>query len=59
MSDADKPKYWRRRAEEMRALASHMGKVASNIVMLRIAADYELLAKQAEERRAKAPGNSN
>jgi hypothetical protein len=40
--------YWRDRAEESRALAAGMSHQPSRDIMLRIAADYEKLAKFAE-----------
>jgi hypothetical protein len=44
------PEYWRRRAEEARDIAEQMKDMPSKDVMLRIAKDYERLAKRAEER---------
>ena len=46
--DIHSPDHWRRRATEMRALADET-KLRS-VRLLELAADYERLAKQAEER---------
>jgi hypothetical protein len=48
------PEHWRRRAEEMRAQAAAVDEKRRSI-MLRIAGDFELLAKRAQERRASKP----
>jgi hypothetical protein len=40
---------WRMRAEETRALADELKEAEPKAIMLRIAADYEKLAKWAEE----------
>ena len=42
--------HWRARAEEMRMLANQMNDSESRDAMLRIAEDYERLAKSAEDR---------
>jgi|SoiMethySBSTD1v2_1073268.scaffolds.fasta_scaffold506054_3 hypothetical protein len=44
------PKHWRDRADEIRALADDMHDELSKQMMLRIADDYEGLAKRAEFR---------
>ena len=47
----DDPAHWRARAEEARTLADQMGHdEKSKQTMLRIVADYERMAKHAEER---------
>jgi hypothetical protein len=48
----NEPDYWRTRAEEARNLASQMNDSESKDAMLRIAQDYERLAKRAEHRAA-------
>lgn len=44
----DDPSYWRNRAEEMRILAASVTNLETQAILLRVAADYDLLAKRAE-----------
>jgi hypothetical protein len=46
------PKHWRDRAEEARVLAEDMRDTVSKEMMLRLAAEYDRLAKRAQERSA-------
>jgi hypothetical protein len=46
----NEPDHWRARAEEARVLANQMNDSESRDAMLRIAEDYERLAKRAEDR---------
>jgi hypothetical protein len=49
-SHLDDPEYWRDRAEQVRALANQLGNQTARDAMLRIVADFELLAMRAQER---------
>jgi hypothetical protein len=44
------PKHWHQRAEEARCLAEQMNDSQSRQMMIRIAADYDQLAKHAQQR---------
>jgi hypothetical protein len=44
------PQHWRDRADQMRALASESSDPESRTIMLRMANDYDLLARRAERR---------
>ena len=50
MSSRNDPQHWRDRADEMRSQASETSDPESRTIMLRLANDYELLAKRAERR---------
>jgi hypothetical protein len=46
----DDPEHWRNRAEEARTVAENMRDQVSRGKMLRIAADYDLMADRAAQR---------
>ena len=43
------PRYWHRRAEEARAVGERMSNIEARTGMLRLAADYEVMAQRAQE----------
>ena len=45
----DNPEYWRFRAEEVRSIADEMRAGEPKAIMLRIADDYERIAKMVEQ----------
>jgi hypothetical protein len=46
----DDPEHWRQRAKEARSVAEQLTDPTSKAAMLRIAADYERIAEQAQVR---------
>ena len=51
-SHLNDPEYWHDRAKEARAMAKYMADPVSKQKMLEVAANYEYLAKRAEDRRS-------
>jgi hypothetical protein len=49
-SHLDDPEYWRDRAEQVRALVDEVSNQKTKDEILRIVADYDLLAFRAQER---------
>jgi len=49
-SHLEDPHHWRSRANEMRALASQVGFLPAKDQLLRVAEEYDLLARRADER---------
>jgi hypothetical protein len=49
-SHLDDPEYWRDRAEQVRALADEVSNQSARDAILRLVADYELLAISMQER---------
>ena len=43
------PRYWHRRAEEARTVGERMSNIEARTGMLRLAADYEVMAQRAQE----------
>ena len=50
LNRSNDPEYWRKRAQEVRAVAVQMSDPHTKAVMLAIAQDYEKLAQRAEQR---------
>ncbi|MBV8835349.1 MAG: hypothetical protein JO000_02325 [Alphaproteobacteria bacterium] len=48
LSENDRPKRWRMRAEEMLRLAENMSNNETRAVLLKLAADYERRAERGE-----------
>jgi hypothetical protein len=49
-SHLDDPHHWRCRANEVRALANQVGSLPAKDQLLRVAEEYDYLAKKADER---------
>ena len=49
-NEIDDPEFWRFRAEQTRTIADDMKVVEEKVIMTRIAADYERIAKLVEQR---------
>jgi hypothetical protein len=58
-SHINDPAHWRRRAQQTRTLADQLTDLQAKAAMLRIAEDYERLAKRAEARSIGQEPNSN
>jgi hypothetical protein len=50
MRSLNNPEHWRARAEETRSMAEGIGDLMAKATLLRVAAEYEQLALQAESR---------
>lgn len=53
------PELWLNRAKEARAIAEQLSDEVSKQMMLRVARDYEILAKRAAEGLLRSQKNSN
>jgi hypothetical protein len=53
------PEHWHQRAEEARTIANQIDDLQAKAAMLRIAEDYERLAKRAGQRAIGRPPNSD
>ena len=54
LNTTNDPEYWRKRADEARAVAVQMMDANTKAIMLSIAQDYEKLAVRAEQRAVKS-----
>ena len=59
MTDLNDPNHWRKRAAEMRELAETMKDQGVKNSVLKMAADYGILAQEAEAAQAKAAKPNN